>query len=239
MAQVAFSYLPDSGWIKRMNPAVKFIMLIMLSIAVTGADGFHTELFFALIAAAAATSRINIIRELMKARMLLLLTLIIAITEYWSCRDIQRSAEEAIRYLTLISLALLLSVTTDTSDMASSISAMLSPIAGRYAARFGADVMLTLAIIPMIASSASEMIDARRSRGGSFLSHPIKNLAEYVISLMLILFKKIDSFSDALEARAFDRDRKRSAPELRCSDIIILICTAAVLTAFLIVRRMH
>ncbi len=238
MAQIAFSYLPESGWLRRMNPAVKFIILIMLSITVTGAEGYEIEAGFALVAILAATSRINILRELYKAKALLLLSLLIAITEYWSCSSIKGSIDEAVKYLTLISLALLLSATTDTSDMAASISGMLSPFAGRYASRFGSDVMLTLAIIPMIASSASEMINARRSRCGRFISHPIKNISEYVISLMLLLFKKIDSFSDALEARAFDRDKRRSAPEVHSSDIILLICTAVIMIASLIARRM-
>ena len=237
MAAIAFAYSTDAGWLRRMNPAVKLISLIIITILISGASSYEIFIGFAMIMTISFSSRINIIRELFKAKALLLLTVLIIITEYWATENILSSIEEGVRYLSLISLAMLLSITTDTSDMAASISALLSPIAGRYAFRFGSTVMLTLAIIPMIASSAAEMLDARRSRGGRFMRHPIRNLSEYVISLMLLLFSRIDSFSDALEARAFSRDRRRISPEVHYSDIIFILCIAALTAAVLILRK--
>ncbi len=237
MAAVAFSYSCSSGWLKRINPAVKLIALIALTITISGAAGAETFIWFAAIAAVSASSRICIIKELFKAKALLAIMVLIAVTEYMAAGSIHAAAEEAVRYASVLSLAMLLSITTDTSDMAASVSGLLHPIAGRYALRFGSAVMLTLAIIPMISSCAAEMLDARRSRGGRFLRHPVRNLSEYVISLMLMLFMRIDSFADALEARAFSRERKRIAPEVHYSDIILMVCIAIASAAALIMRK--
>ncbi len=237
MARIAFQYKPNNSLLNRLNPTIKLLLLIMLTVLISSAGDIELLALTLFIITATAISKLNIIREVMKARMLLFLAFIIVATEYMSTKDITEAMLEGLRYIDLIAIALTLSITTDINDMAASLSGFIHPFTDKYAYRFASSVMLTLALIPMIAESASEMMDARRARCGSFFSHPIRNTSEYVVSLMLIILRRLDAFGDALEARLFDRDRKRGTVEVKASDMISLIIGIAICIALLIARK--
>lgn len=238
MARIAFQYKASESYLNRLNPTIKLFLLIMLTVLISTAGNMELVALTLLIIAITAISHISIISEVLKATMLIFLALIIVITEYISTENIKISLLEGLRYIDLIAIALTLSITTDINDMASSLAGFLHPFIGKHAYRFASSVMLTLALIPMIAASAAEMMDARRSRGGSFFSHPIKNTAEYVIALMLIILRRLDAFGDALEARLFDRNKKRGTISIHPSDIMSLIIGIALCIVLLILRRL-
>lgn len=81
--------------------------------------------------------------------------------------------------------------------------------------------MLTLTLLPLILNSAKEMQEARINRNGSFITHPIKNLKEYSVSLMRLLFDKLETFNDALIARSFSSEKSRNSEEWKISDTLI------------------
>lgn len=238
MARIAFQYKASERMLNNLNPTIKLLLLIMLTVLISTAHGAELIALTFFIVAITAISKLNIIYEVLKAKMLVFLSIIVVITEYMSTENIIISMLEGLRYIDLIAIALTLSITTDINDMASSLASALHPFIGKYAYRFASSVMLTLALIPMIASSSSEMMDARKSRGGSFFSHPIRNTSEYVISLMLIILRRLDAFGDALESRLFDRDKKRGSVSVRLSDIIILTTGIAIWITLLIMRKL-
>ncbi len=238
MARVAFSYSTSSGYLNKLNPLFKLILLISFTIVTSRALDAELLVLTLFLIAITLSSRINIFKELLKAKLLLLLSVLIVMTEYANTHSVLLALFEGLRYLDLIALALTLSITTDVNELSIALSNALHPFVGKYAYRFSASVMLTLQLIPMIAASASEMLDARRSRGGRFIAHPIKNTSEYVISLMMIILRRLENFGDALDARSFDRDKKRGCSRVSISDILILIIGIAICVTLSIMRKL-
>ena len=85
-------------------------------------------------------------------------------------------------------------------------------------------VMLTLTMLAHIFTSSREMLDARRSRGGSFLRHPIANTREYTLSLLLRLFEDMGTMDLALRSRLYDENAARMALPFRKRDAIMTLC---------------
>ncbi len=134
------------------------------------------------------------------------------------------------RFLSAISVAALYIATTDLTELSAALGTALGKVIGKPAWRFASGVMLTIALFPLIFQAATEMLAARKARGGSFFSHPVRNLTDYTVSLMRLLFQKILIFQDAMYARAYSPEAERTAPLYHPLDLVFVLCTALFLT---------
>lgn len=237
MVEIAFEYSGKENFLSRLNPAFKLLYLILLSILISTANGAELYIHAIFLILIGAIARINLIKLILKLPVMIIIALFIAISEYINTKSINSTIEESFTFLTLILVTILFMTTTDVTELASSIGHYLSPVFGKKAWSLASSVMITLALLPMIFSSSTIMLQSRRARGGSFLSHPIKNLSDYIISLLSILFKKSIIFEDALLSRAYTSDTRRHAKVATKYDILILICLILLTISIFLLRR--
>ena len=98
--------------------------------------------------------------------------------------------------------------------------------------------MMTIALFPIIFTTTQEMLDARRSRGGSFLRHPVKSISDYTLSMMRLLFQKVLIFQDALYSRSWSTGGERTKVVLERRDIIYILLSIAIFTGYIVWKRL-
>lgn len=238
MAGLALQYKSHGTMLERINPFIKLLLMIVLSIAFSSYSGISLYIGFSLLVIIGYSSKIKLLRELMKMPMLLLIALVVAISEYIATNELSASFGKFVSFLSIISLAVIFTSSTDIIELSGSIGAVLSPLIGKKGWRFASYIMMTIALFPMIFQTASTMLQSRRSRCGSFFSHPLRNLSEYTISLVKLLFRNAAIFEDALLARAFNPDAKRNAEKPRICDTLLLVCVLIVTLIPFLLRKL-
>lgn len=223
--------------VRRHNPGVLLFGLISFSILISTASEMMIIPYLPILLITSLIFRVHLISCFKKSPILLMMAVFIAISEIAENGLDIIAFLEALRFLILLGFSLLFLETTDPIELSASIGSILSPVMGKKAWKLSSAVMITIAIIPIVFRSAQEMINARHSRGMRFLRHPIRNLTEYLESLMLLLFKKSENLALALEARGFSPARKRFTEKLSFLDIITLICII-LLTALTVISRL-
>lgn len=218
-----FSPRCSNNPISRLNPFIKLICLILFCAASASSSGIQLALMLSLLIVLALSIHMPLFQYLIKTPSLLVLTAFIFLTELAVSRNMQNSLYEAAKFFFLIILGMIMMDTTHPDDLAASIGFILSKAIGKKAWAFSSDVMLTLSMIPRIFSTSRIMLQARRARGGSFFSHPIKNLSAYTLSLFLMLLDDMKNFDLALRCRLYDPLAPRKGPAYRISDISAII----------------
>ena len=223
MALMIFSPRGGSNLLSRMNPLIKLICLILFCAASASSSSLQLAAMLAFILILALIVHMPLFQYLIKTPSLLILTAFIFLTELAVAKNMQNAIYEASKFFFLIMLGMIMMDTTHPDDLAASIGSILSKAFGKKAWSFSSDVMLTLSMIPRIFSTSRAMLLARRARGGSFFSHPIKNLSSYTLSLFLMLLDDLKNFDLALECRLYDPLAPRRGPGYRISDISAII----------------
>lgn len=223
MAQMIFTKRKERTILSAVNPLAKLIALIALSFMVTDNEIPFFLSALAIILLMMVAVRLPVISYLRKSKSLIFLLVLIFITEILVSRNMALALYESGKFFLLIILSALLLDSTSPGELASSVGGVLSHICGKYAWRFSSMVRLTLTLISRIFTISSEMLDARRSRLGSFFPHPVKSISEYVLSLILALFEDLRHFSQALSARLYDEDKERLRCPYRRRDYAIII----------------
>lgn len=237
MAGLAFSYVANDTFIHKLNPTFKLLFLIFFSITISSAKG--VELYVAIVSlfVIGALARVNLCHNLIKMPAMLVIAMFIALTEYINTKSISSTVDESLSFLGVLLLAILFITTTDIIELASSLGHYLHHVIGKNAWVLSSSIMITFVLLPMIFSCSTTMLQARRARGGRFFDHPVKNLSEYTISLLLLLFKKAERFEDALISRAYDAKAERDAKTAQRCDYIALIIVALALVLIIATRR--
>lgn len=238
MAGLVFRYKPNDTALERMHPTMKLILLIVLSIAFSNFVSFELYISTCLLFIIGYAFKIHVFKELGKMPMLLSIALIIGISEYISSRNIHTSFDKSISFISIIALAVIFTSSTDIIELSACLGQTLYPLLKKKAWKLASYIMITIALFPMIFDTATTMLQARRARNGRFLSHPFKNMSEYTICLMKLLFKRTAIFEDALLARAFQPDASRVARKISYSDILILICVVLMMIIPLLVKKL-
>ncbi len=139
-----------------------------------------------------------------------------------------------IKYFTVIPSVFIFLVTTNPSELASSLNAVGVPYTISYS------LEIALRYIPDIQDEFHKIKNAQEARGiemsskGS-LFFRIKNTAAIIFPLLFSTMERIDVVSNAMELRGFGKKRQRSwysKRPLASSDIIVLIC----ITVFFLVN---
>lgn len=237
MGTKPLSYEERDCFLSHMVPAFKLLYLVLFSIIISTAGDVEIYIYLIFLLMVGAICKISIGKALLSMPFMLIIALFIAITEWINTKEILQTLSETISFLSLLIIAILFMATTDITELAASLGHYTSPIVGKQAWKLSSSIMLTIAMLPMIFEVSTTMLQARRARCGSFLSHPIRNITEYTISLILLLFKKAEIFEDALLSRAFSDTAERKTKNARPCDIITLVCIVLLTISIFIARK--
>lgn len=219
MADMIFLPVGKETWLSRLNPMVKLLYGAFISIMISTGSDLEIAVLSVLLVIISYSASIPLISRLIHTPSILIIALLILITDAINGQD----GWGTLSFLSLFSIAVIFIGSTDMMDFSASLGSALSHIIGRKAYGFASDVIITMSMLPDIFIVSSEMLTARRVRGGSFRSHPIKNLSEYTVSFMILMIRRASELSDALDARSYERNAKRLSPPYRRSDVLLLI----------------
>ena len=229
MAQLIFSKRSRKTFLSNINPLAKLFLMITFSSLVIENNAY---VFFAGAASITLTMiiiRLPIISYMKKSKGLAFLLILIFLTEIFVSKNVIKAFYEALKFFFLIATSAILLDTTSANEIASSLGGMLSHVIGRSAWTFSSYVMLSISFISRIFTRSSDMMDARKSRLYSFFSNPIRNITEYVSSLILYLFDDLRLYYLSLESRLYDDTVERIRKDYRASDYALIILSLIVI----------
>ena len=236
MALMLFSERTEKDTIlTRLNPLTKLLGLLVLSVLITSDNPILMASSMLFVTILAISVRLPVINYLRGTPALIILIAFIFISDLLIQRSLKTAITEASSFFFLITLSSLFMDSTAPDDTANSLGRLLSPIFGKSAWSFASAIMLTLTMLSHIFTASREMLDARRSRGGSFLKHPIRNLYEYVYSLFIHLFDDMKEMELALRSRLYDEKAERISLPYRTRDAVISIMLAAIYIMYVII----
>ena len=204
------------------NPLILLIGVILYSIASSFLTEGEVIVLFALTLILPLIMGVNVFSLLWKMKVMLFTAVLILLFGFIGGKDTLAALSDTMRFLSLITVAALFVLKADLLELSSVLGKVLSSFLGKTGWKISSYIMLSLSIFPIVFESADEMLTARRSRGGSFFSHPVRNLTEYTVSLMRLLFEKILIFQDALYSRSFTIKGEKTVCPPKGRDYLIL-----------------
>lgn len=237
MAQVMiFHYRVSDNLLTRLNPNTKLVALLSYSIVISSCGPLETILLSLVPISIALGIRLPFREYIKESLFFILLSVLMAITSFLSQGDILHAFSYALSFLSMVLSSMLLTDTTMPDDLARSIGGALSKVIGRYAYIFSTLVEITLSMIPIIIDSTAGIFDARRARGASFSSHPLKTVSELSISILSSLLDKAEIYIDALYSRGYDASQIRDRAGYRAVDFIIMAVSVIFLSLKMILN---
>lgn len=237
MAQVMiFHYRVSDNLLTRLNPNTKLVALLSYSIVISSCGPLETILLSLVPISIALGIRLPFREYIKESLFFILLSVLMAITSFLSQGDILHAFSYALSFLSMVLSSMLLTDTTMPDDLARSIGGALSKVIGRYAYIFSTLVEITLSMIPIIIDSTAGIFDARRARGASFFSHPLKTVSELSISILSSLLDKAEIYIDALYSRGYDASQIRDRAGYRAVDFIIMAVSVIFLSLKMILN---
>ena len=240
MAQVMiFHYRVSDNLLARLNPNTKLVALLSYSIVISSCGPLETILLSLVPISIALGIRLPFREYIKESLFFILLSVLMAITSFLSQGDILHAFSYALSFLSMVLSSMLLTDTTMPDDLARSIGGALSKLIGRYAYIFSTLVEITLSMIPIIIDSTAGIFDARRARGASFFSHPLKTVSELSIAILSSLLDKAEIYIDALYSRGYDASQIRDRAGYRAVDFIIMAVSVIFLSLKMIFEHMR
>ena len=237
MAQVMiFHYRVSDNLLTRLNPNTKLVALLSYSIVISSCGPLETILLSLVPISIALGIRLPFREYIKESLFFILLSVLMAITSFLSQGDILHAFSYALSFLSMVLSSMLLTDTTMPDDLARSIGGALSKLIGRYAYIFSTLVEITLSMIPIIIDSTAGIFDARRARGASFFSHPLKTVSELSIAILSSLLDKAEIYIDALYSRGYDASQIRDRAGYRAVDFIIMAVSVIFLSLKMILN---
>ena len=150
-----------------------------------------------------------------------------------------------IRIICMIMITSLLTFTTRYQEINQGFTSILSPlkIFKFPVGTFAMMLSLSLRFIPTLVEETNKIMKAQSSRGVDFSESSLKQKVNQIISLLVPLFvvsfRKADDLANAMEARGYVMDQKRtSVDELKLSyrDLIVSLISVAVLAGVIVAR---
>jgi energy-coupling factor transport system permease protein len=149
-----------------------------------------------------------------------------------------------IRIIAIILATSLLTYTTMTTDFASALESLLSPlkVIKIPVSIFAMIMSLTLRSIPILYTESETIIKAQASRGSdlkeSGLFQKVKQIVSFMIPILVISFQKAFDLADAMEVRGYVVNAPRTSLDkktIKPSDIVYLLLSFVILTASILV----
>lgn len=194
------TYLHRDSPVHRSPPGAKMLALVL---AGTGLLLVH-DLGVALAALAGTLALYGLARVplavlLRQARPAFWIVLVVFLFQLYA-RDLAFAAATSLRFLALLLLASLVTLTTPASAMIETLTRSLSWLRwlGLHPAKVSLGLSLALRFIPVVAAIAGEVREAQKARGldGSVLA--------LAVPVMIRTLKMADEIAEAIDARGYD-----------------------------------
>ena len=162
--------------------------------------------------------------------------------------DIYRESLESslfilVRIVSLIFMSSLLTLSTKPTDLNNGLEHLLAPlkIFKVNPAIISMMVSISLRNIPTLINEATKVLKAQASRGVDFneakLKEKISQIVSLIVPMFIISYQKAADLSDAMEARGYDPNGKRTSInvlKMKTSDYISLIFVFMLLIAIIV-----
>jgi len=202
-------YSYKAAIIHKLDPRVKIISVIALSIFVFFIDSYYKMLILSIfILLLVLIAKINfkaLIRNLKPFSAIIIFILLMYI--FFARSQIGNGILSIWRFLLFMAIALILTFTTTITSMVTAIEKLLYPL--KYAKinprTIAVLISLTIRFIPSLFLYAERIRDARLARLGS-LRNP-KHIKLLFLPLLERIFKSASALSDAMSARGYSEKR--------------------------------
>lgn len=221
----------------QINPFVSLILLILTSIASSLLSGYEVIFVLLLVLIVPSFFRVNILKIMWSMKVMLITALLIFLFSYFGNGTLLSSLSDCSKFLSIIGLSALYVEKADLMDLSTTMGSILSPLFKERGRKAASSLMMTLALFPIVFSTATEMMNARKARGGSFFHHPVKSITDYVVSMMRLLFQKVVIFQDALYARSWSTGGERTKVKFRKKDWFVLLLSVLLFIGFFLWKK--
>lgn len=138
------------------------------------------------------------------------------------------------RFLTVMLLSLIFTVTTQPSHVKGAVEWFLKPVPGLPEQRIAVMISLFLKFLPLILTQADQVLDAQKSRLGNLQRNPAKRLSRIALPLLKNTVRSADRLTLAMAARCYSEDR--TDPEFQTSgrEWPVLAATMALCTLMIV-----
>lgn len=226
-------YLPGNSLIHKMNPAAKMLIAFAYIIMVFFANNLITYVVMAatvlLFVLLSKCSFGYFIKGLMPMLWVIIFTVMIQVFfgsgghVYFSWGIVKLTSYGilnaivlTIRFMLIIAMSTVLTLTTSPLEISQGISALLKPLK-RFnfpVETFSLMISISLRFVPTLTDETKLIMDAQRSRGVDFgdggLIKRVKAFVPLLIPLFVSAFKHADDLSIAMEARGYQTNKERS-----------------------------
>ncbi len=238
----AFHYRPGDTLAHHLDVRIKFIVLIMMSLAVLKAPMVFLGLITIGQMLLIIRLRLPLKATLAEMRFLLFLLAAVFVARALSTPGIplvalkwltiskeglRQAALIVWRMLLIVLLGLPIVVTTRPADIKAAVEWFLKPFPFLPAARIGTMIGLLLRFIPTIFAMAGETMAAQRARAVENRKNPIYRLTKFVIPFVRRTFESADRLALAMQARGYTENRTGTKFSIRIRDWIALAVAAS------------
>lgn len=225
-------YVPGNSILHKIDPRVKFILLIILILVLFFFDIYIAFIGYTLFASMLIyISKVpfkSVLKSLKPLYWILLITLLTNPffhegTVVFYCSFFSISKEGIIigitmtyRLILLIVLSSFLTLTTKTVEMTDAVESLLSPLKFLNVNPHIIAMIISLGLrfVPTTIREFNQITKAQKSRGVDFesgnLINKVKNFIPIIFPLILLTFKRADELSMAMEARCYTENKART-----------------------------
>lgn len=226
-------YIPMNSLANRMDPRAKIAILFFLMIAIfipAGFWGYIPIVLFILLSLYVSKLKLSFALRPLKPMLWMMLFLLIVnvlvmrtgtLLIDWGWFKVysdalSQTAYIVIRLTLMIILTTILTATTKPLDLTLGIEKLLKPFEkiGLPAHVIAMMISIALRFIPTLIEETQRIMNAQASRGvdlqNGTLKEKIKAILSLIVPLFVSAFDRADQLANAMEARGYDPNRKRT-----------------------------
>jgi len=230
-------YLPKESAVHRLDPRIKILSIVVLSVMVLKARGLEPALLSLFLAAAAFAGGVKLRHVIDALRplavfLLILFSLHVFLTSGTPLLNIppgisitreglQLGILTTWRFAALVTGASILTLTTTPSELVSGLERLLRPFNRIGLPSHDIAVMISLALrfVPTLLDELGRLRKAQLARGAEFskgsITGRVKASSSLVIPLALGSVRRAEELARAMEARGYERGPRTYLRELR------------------------
>ena len=227
MAQaLIFHYRDGDNLLVRLNPFSKLIAMVSYTVIVSSADEAAVFILSLIPLAVAFMIKLPWKEYIKESLVFIALAAMMALFRFAAQHDALEALAPAAAFLSTVLVSMILTDTTMPDELSRSLGSAMSHVIGKYAYALSTVIEIT----PFIIDSALSMAEARRARGESFISHPLRSLCQLSASILSDLLDKAEVYIDALYSRGYDASACRGAMPYGACDYALIAMSIASLS---------
>lgn len=204
-----FEYIPCSSPLYRLNPMVKILALIVICIVSAALSPLYVFILLPALIPLYLLAGRSSIRQLGASWRLYIFFFFSGLVKYFTSGSIIEGSGFSAMLLIMFSMGLLFYTTTRISDFRSAAASIFGLIPFINGERIASLIAMTMAFLPLIFKTSSELKEAEYSRGFEPRKKPMRTLKLRSIPLLINLFLKTEEMTDTYYSRCYDAGPKK------------------------------